>query len=249
MLNTIIVDNEECSQNLTHLLHTHCPEVKILHVCYSCQVADEAIKKWRPSLIFYNLELPDIASYNLASLFDTDTYYIVFTSRSDQYAVKALHLGAIDYLIKPIDAKELKRAVQKVIHHRQHLFSQQVEQLLHKMNHSNGNGHSIAMPTMEGLQMIKTDQIISCQSDSNYTVLMLKDKQRIIVSRTLKEIEELLEPFSFIRVHHSHLVNINEIHKYVKGEGGYLIMSNGATIDVSRSKKETLIKKLLHKGQ
>ena len=98
---------------------------------------------------------------------------------------------------------------------------------------------------MEGLQLIAIDSIISCESDSNYTILLLKDKSKIVVSRTLKDIEEMLEDHSFARVHHSYLVNLNEIQKYVKGEGGYLQMSDGSTVDVSRSKKELLLKKLL----
>ena len=97
---------------------------------------------------------------------------------------------------------------------------------------------------MEGLQMIQVDQIISCESDSNYTILHLKDKKKKVVSSTLKEIEELLEDHSFARVHRCYLVNLNEIEKYVKGEGGYLIMSDGSTVDVSRSKKEILLKRL-----
>jgi two-component system LytT family response regulator len=99
---------------------------------------------------------------------------------------------------------------------------------------------------MEGLQMVTIDSIISCESDSNYTIVLTKNKQKLVVSRTLKDIEEMLEDHSFVRVHHSYLVNMNEIERYMKGEGGYLIMSDGSSIDVSRSKKETLLKKLLH---
>ena len=101
------------------------------------------------------------------------------------------------------------------------------------------------MPTMEGLQLIMVDSIISCESDSNYTILQLKNSKKLIVSRTLKEIEELLEEHSFIRVHRCYLANLNEVEKYVKGEGGYLVMSDGSTIDVSRNKKDELIRKLV----
>ena len=97
---------------------------------------------------------------------------------------------------------------------------------------------------MEGLQLIPLDSIISCVSDSNYSILLLKGKQKLTISRTLKETEEILEEHSFLRVHNSSIVNLNEINKYIKGEGGYLIMSDGSTVDVSRSKKETLLKKL-----
>ena len=97
---------------------------------------------------------------------------------------------------------------------------------------------------MEGLQMVTVDHIIHCASDSNYTILSLKGQQKVIASRTLKEIEELLEEYSFLRVHHSSVVNLNEVQKYVKGEGGYLVMSDGSAVNVSRSRKEDLLKKL-----
>lgn len=124
-----------------------------------------------------------------------------------------------------------------------HPLPQQIEILLQKLNHPSLPINKIAIPTMEGLQMIFVDSIISCQADSNYTILHLKNKQKIISSRTLKEIEEMLEGYSFARDHHSFLININEVEKY-KGEGGYILMSDGATVDVSRSRKEMLLKKL-----
>ena len=122
---------------------------------------------------------------------------------------------------------------------------QQLEILLQKMQHPSNPVNKIALPTMEGLQMILIESIIFCESDDNYTILLLKHKKKIVVSWTLKEVEEVLEDYAFVRVHRSFLVNLNEIEKYVKGEGGYLVMSDGSTIDVSRSKKEILLKKLL----
>ena len=121
---------------------------------------------------------------------------------------------------------------------------QQLEILLHKLSHPTIPVNKIAIPTMEGLQMLFVENIISCSSDSNYTVLYLRNKQKITASRTLKEIEEMLEDYSFLRVHHSFVVNLNEVEKYVKGDGGYLTMSDGSNIDVSRSRKELLMKKL-----
>jgi len=125
-----------------------------------------------------------------------------------------------------------------------HPLPQQIEVLLQKLNHPTVAVNKIAIPTMEGLQMILIETIISCASDSNYTILYLKNRQKIIASRTLKDIEEMLEDYSFVRVHHSYLVNLNEVEKYIKGEGGYLLMSDKTTVDVSRSRKEILLKKL-----
>ena len=121
----------------------------------------------------------------------------------------------------------------------------QLEILMQKIHSPSAAMNRLAMPTMEGLQMIQIDSIISCESDSNYTILRLKANKKLVASSTLKEIEELLEEYSFVRVHRCYLVNLNEIEKYLKGEGGYLVMTDGSTIDASRSKKELLLKKLL----
>ena len=148
-------------------------------------------------------------------------------------------------MLKPVDCDELQKAIQKVIHRSQKPLAQQLEILMQKIHQPSTPVNKIAMPTMEGLQMIPVNSIISCESDSNYTILRLKDNKKIIVSRTLKEIEELLEEHSFARVHRCYLANLNEVEKYVKGEGGYLVMSDGTSIDVARNKKEVLLKKLL----
>ncbi|HLG38912.1 MAG TPA: response regulator transcription factor, partial [Chitinophagaceae bacterium] len=158
--------------------------------------------------------------------------------------IKAIRFSALDYLLKPIDREELQRAVQKVTQRLHYPLPQQMEILLQKLHQPASSIQKIALPTMEGLQMIAVDSIISCSSDSNYTVFLLKNKQKIIASRTLKEIEEMLEEYSFLRVHHSYMVNLNEVDKYIKGEGGYLVMSDESSVDVSRSRKEMLLKKL-----
>jgi two-component system, LytTR family, response regulator len=147
-------------------------------------------------------------------------------------------------LLTPIDREELQKAVQKAVSCMKHPLPQQIEILLQKLNQPSIPVNKIAIPTMEGLQMISVESVISCNADSNYTILLLKNKQKIVASRSLKEIEEMLEEYSFARVHNSWLVNLNEVEKYVKGEGGFLQVSDGTTIDVSRSRKETLLKKL-----
>jgi two-component system LytT family response regulator len=174
----------------------------------------------------------------------TIDFELIFTTSYDQYAIRAIRFSALDYLLKPIDREELQKAVQKVVQRQHPPLPQQLEILLEKLQQPPVRIQKIAMPTMEGLQMIAVESIIHCESDSNYTILFLKNKQKITASRTLKEIEEMLEDHSFIRVHHSYLVNLNEVEKYVKGEGGYLLMSNGTSIDVSRSRKEMLLRKL-----
>jgi two-component system LytT family response regulator len=171
-------------------------------------------------------------------------FELIFTTSYDQYAIKAIKFSALDYLLKPVDREELQKAVQKVLKKMNGNISQQLEILMQKVNQPAVAVKRIALPTMQGLELVEINSIISCSSNSNYTEFYLADKKKILVSRTLKEIEELLEGYAFMRVHNSHIVNLNAITKYIKGEGGYLIMTDGSTVDVSRSRKEMLLQKL-----
>jgi len=245
MLKAIIVDDEPyCCESLITLLEDN-KEVQIMAVCHSGIDALSAIKKFSPDLVFLDVEMPWMNGFEMLEQLPQVNFEIVFTTSYDQYALRAIRFSAIDYLLKPVDNDELQRAIQKVVQRSQKPIAQQLEILMQKIHHPSTPIHKIALPTMEGLQMVPVESIISCESDSNYTILQLKGNKRLIVSRTLKEIEELLEEHSFIRVHRCHLANLNEIDKYVRGEGGYLVMSDGTSIDVARNKKEMLMKKLL----
>jgi len=245
MLKAIIVDDEPyCCEALATLLED-CPNVEIAAVCHNAEEALSAIRKHSPDLVFLDVEMPKMNGFEMMEQLPSVNFEIIFTTSYDQYALKAIRFSAIDYLLKPIDQEELLNAVQKVIHRSQKPIAQQLEILMQKIHQPSTPINKIAMPTMEGLQMIPVDSIISCESDSNYTILLLKNNKKIVVSRTLKEIEELLEEHSFIRVHRCYLANLNEVEKYVKGEGGYLVMSDRTSIDVARNKKEMLLKKLL----
>ncbi len=246
MINTIIVDDEPyCCEMLSLLLQKHCPEVNVVGTCLTGMQAIDEIRKKKPQLVFLDIEMPDMNGFDVLQKLPEINFQIIFATSYDQYAIKAIKFSALDYLLKPIDEEELQVAVKRTIKNLYSSVPQQLEILLQKIKPSLVNS-KIALPTTEGLQMVPIDTIISCSSDSNYTIFYLKGKQKIVVSRTLKEIEELLEEYFFIRVHHSFLVNLNEVNKYVRGEGGYLLMSDGSSIDVSRSKKEFLLKKLLY---
>jgi two-component system LytT family response regulator len=245
MIKAIIVDDEPyCAEALEILLSRYCPNVNVLSICNSGVAALKKINEQKPDLLFLDIEMPQMNGFELLQKIPEPCFKLIFTTSYDQYAIKAIRYSALDYLLKPIDREELQAAVQKANESSPYQLTQQLEMLLQKI-HSPAPINKVAMPTMEGLQMVSVDTIISCESDSNYTILYLKNKQKLIVSRTLKDIEEVLEDYAFARIHHSYLVNINEINKYVKGEGGYVIMSDGSNVDVSRSKKELLLKKLL----
>ncbi len=245
MLKAIIVDDEPyCCETITTLLEDS-PDVEVVAVCYNAANALTAIQKYSPDLVFLDVEMPKMNGFEMLEHLPAVNFDLIFTTSYDKYALKAIRFSAIDYLLKPVDQEELLNAVQKVIRHSQKPIAQQLEILMQKIHQPHTPISKIAMPTMEGLQMIPVDSIISCESDSNYTILLLKNNKKIVVSRTLKEIDELLEEHSFVRVHRCYLANLNEVEKYVKGEGGYLVMSDGTTIDVARNKKEVLLKKLL----
>ena len=244
----IIVDDEPyCCEALATLLERYCPELKISDICYSGESAIKSIEELKPDLVFLDIEMPYMNGFEMLEKLPEINFELVFTTSYDQYAIRAIRFSAIDYLLKPVDREELQHAMQRVIQRLNHNLPQQLEILLQKVHHPSAV-QRIALPTQEGLQLIPIASIISCASSSNYTIFSLKNNQKITVSRTLKETEEMLEEYSFLRVHNSHVVNLNEISKYIKGEGGYLVMSDNSTIDVSRSKKEILLQKLTRPG-
>ena len=246
MLKAIIIDDEPyCCEILAAMLESDCPEIEITGICNNAKDALTTIRQYSPDLVFLDVEMPRMNGFEMLEQLPTINFHLIFTTSYNQYALKAIRFSAIDYLLKPIDREELKRAVQKVKDKIQVPIPQQLEILLQKLRQPSSPVNKIALPTMEGLQMIPVDIIISCESDDNYTILQLKNKKKILVTRSLKEMEEILEQHSFIRVHRSYLVNLNEIEKYIKGDGGYLVMSDGSSIDVAKNKKELLLKKLL----
>jgi two-component system LytT family response regulator len=241
---TIVDDEADCCESLVMLLERYCSEVKVLDICYSAEAAIQSIKEQKPQILFLDIEMPFMNGFQLLEKLGEINFELIFTTSYDQYAIKAIRFSALDYLLKPVDREDLQKAVQKAAQRHQQPLPQQLDMLLQKLKNPAIPINKIAIPTMEGFQLLAADSIISCESEGNYTHFFLKDKRKIIASRNLKDVEELLEDYPFVRIHHSHLVNINEVDKYVKGEGGYLIMSDGSTINVSRSRKDLLMKKL-----
>lgn len=246
MIKAILIDDEvHCLETLSILLKEYCPQIAVVDQCRSAKKGLEAIDKNKPDLVFLDIEMPAMNGFELLEQFQEIPFAVIFTTSYDQYAIKAIRFSALDYLLKPIDPKELIVAVQKVQTQKVLPSTEQFQMLL-KQVHQKGSGfQKVAIPTTEGFELISSDHIIHCEADDNYTHLYLKNKVKITACRTLKEMEEQLEDFSFfIRVHHSYLVNLNEVIKYVRGEGGYLILTDGSTVNVSRSRKENLLKKL-----
>jgi len=225
------------------VVQDYCPDVQVMDRCSSAKKGIEAVAKHNPALIFLDIEMPVMNGFEFLEQFKEISFAIVFTTSYDQYAIKAIRFSALDYLLKPIDPKELIATVRKVQAQKRLPEPEQFQMLMNKVKHKEGGFNKIAIPTSEGFELIPAVQVIRCEADDNYTHVFLKNKTKIVACRTLKEMEEQLEGFSsFIRVHHSYIVNLNEVNKYVRGEGGYLVMSDGSTVNVSRSRKEALLK-------
>jgi two-component system LytT family response regulator len=244
MINAVLIDDEKhCLETLGLLLQRHCPEVHILEECRSAKKGVEAINKHQPDLVFLDIEMPMMNGFQFLEQFPEIGFAVIFTTSYDQYAIKAFRYSALDYLLKPIDPEELSAAVKKVAQKKNLPFAEQFEILLKQIKHQGTGFDKIAVPTLEGFELIRADQIVRCEADDNYSHLYLKDGSRIVACRMLKEMEELLQEFKyFLRVHNSYVVNMNEVKKYVRGDGGYLLMSDGSNVSISKSRRESLIK-------
>jgi two-component system LytT family response regulator len=241
MINAVLIEDEEYSKKvLLQMLREHCPQVKVVAEGDSVKTGLAAITEQKPNLVFLDIELQSETSFEILEKLPDVNFELIFTTAFDHYALKAIKFCAIDYLLKPIDLSELQVAIAKAEKrlNREYL-NKNLEALLHNMKSSSQNNHKIALPTMEGLLFINVSDIIYCESDGPYTKFFLKQPGKIIItSKHLKEYEDLLREYNFFRIHKSYLVNLQEIQKYIRGDGGQLIMSNGAALSVSKQRKE-----------
>ncbi len=244
MIRAILVDDEaHCLDSLNMLLTELCPEVQVEAQCTSAKKALAAIYEFKPDLVFLDIEMPHMGGFELLEQFTTIPFAVIFTTSYNQYAIKAIRFSALDYLLKPLNPKELVIAVRKVLEERHLPLAEQFQMLLKRVQGNDGGFTKIAVPTIEGFELIPAEQIIYCEANNNYTHFILKNKMKLVACRVMKEIELQLRDFSFfVRVHNSYLVNLNEVVRYIRGEGGQLIMSDGSSIVVSRSRKELLLK-------
>jgi len=170
-------------------------------------------------------------------------FEIIFTTAYDKFAIKAFKVSALDYLLKPIDKEELRKAVDKVLQKEKAAIStKQMDILLNNLKDQSQPFPNLALPTLEGLEFIEVKNILRCEADSNYTKFYFTDGSSMLVSKTLREIEEMLGDYRFCRPHQSHIINLAYIKKYIKGDGGYVVMNDDFLVSVSRSKKEELLK-------
>jgi two-component system LytT family response regulator len=221
------------------LLKTYCPQVKIEAMCNAAEKGIEAIKKHQPDVIFLDIEMPHMNGFDMLEQFDKLNFDVVFCTAYDQFAIKAFRYSALNYLLKPVDPEDLKETIRRLEEKKSVPSHDQIELLLQNMkNTAKPTVQRIALTTGDGMIFVSTAEILYCQAESNYTAVILEGGKKILVSKVLKEIDETLSGPDFFRVHNSYLININRIKKLVRGDGGYIIMDDGANISISRNRRQ-----------
>lgn len=244
MIRAILIDDEqECLNALAYDLRNYCSEIEIVDICQGGKEGIKSIHKHKPDMVFLDIDMPMISGFDLLEMVGDIDFAVVFTTAYDKYALKAFRISATDYLLKPIDKDELKAAILKVKAKQSVKSPQdQVSFLLDQLKAlDDDNVKKIALPTFEGTEFVNLKDIIYCEADGAYTQVHSVGGVKLYISKTLRHLEEVLCDYHFFRVHNSYIVNTDYMQKYVKADGGYLLLNNGKQVKVSRSKKEKLI--------
>lgn len=242
MLRSVIIEDEPMSrQVLKSLLSIYCPDVMVCAEADGVQSGKEAIEEHHPDLVFLDIEMPDGSGFRLLNSFQEADFEVIFTTAYEQFAIKAIRHAALDYLMKPIDPDELQAAVEKVRQRKEKKgMAKHYEDLINGLDSNNLQPRKITLSTSDKIHVVDVDNIVRCESDNYYTVLYFADGGSLMVSKTLKEVEGLLEGYEFVRAHKSHLVNVNCIRNFLKDDM-MILMSDGTKIPVSRRRKEAIL--------
>jgi two-component system LytT family response regulator len=238
-MKAILVDDEKNAlEMLEWMIQKNCPEIEIIAMCDLPLDALEKIKTLKPDLIFLDIEMPQLNGFDLLDRLGKHNSDVIFTTAYNQFAIKAFKICALDYLLKPIDPDDLKSAVQKAMNKKSKVSMEQLDMLMSHLKPDKPKSKRVALTATDHLIFVETEKIIYCESDSNYTIFFLTTGEKVMVSKTLKDVEEILEGFDFFRIHASYLINMKHVSKFTRGDGGYVVMSNNQHITVSRKKKD-----------
>jgi two-component system LytT family response regulator len=248
MLKTITVDDEaHCIDRILMLLKKYCADtVTVEGVCQNTQQAAIAIEQTKPDLLILDVHIGEHTGFDLLAQFNNPSFDVIFTTAHDAYAVKAFRLSAVDYLLKPVESAELVIAIQKAVERRDlQRTKERLESLVFNMGNKQNAIKRICIPTVGQLHFFYSNEILRFESIGNYTQIYLKDKQKILVARTLKEFDEMLHGYGFFRIHQSHLINMDAIKSFNRGKGGEVVMQDGVVLEVSIRRKDDFLKAML----
>ena len=242
MLRTIIIDDENhIRDTLSNLLEMNCPEAKVVGQASGVRSGIAAIKELHPELVLLDIQMKDGTGFDLLSGFSPVDFKVIFITAYDHYAVQAFRFSAVDYLLKPVNPEMLKEAVTragKLIHED---FNRQMKVLEENLGSATNKNKKIILRTAESIHLLEIGNIICCDSDSSYTTVQTVEGEKIIVSRTLKEFEEMLTECGFYRVHKSYLINLVHIKRFDRQDGGYIILTNDLKIPVASRKRDEML--------
>ena len=241
MLKAVLIDDDQSNLSaLTEKLVRHCPQVEIIAKCENAQDGINVIENRKPDIVFLDIEMPVMNGFVMLQHLTYKNFELVFVTAYDHYAIQAIRYSALDYLVKPIEIQELKTAVLKADANRNNRSSHlQLELLLEQLHKK--QPQRITIPTTDGLRFINIGDIIYMEASNNYTNIYLTANQKFLVSRTLKDFEEMLPSETFLRIHHATIINKNHVETYIRGDGGQVVMRNGNVLDVSKRKKSDFL--------
>ena len=240
-LTCILVDDEEKARdNLENLIKEYVNKLQIVKKCSNIAEASKAIDDYDPDIIFLDIEMNTATGFDLLEKLKDDWYNVIFVTAHDEYAVKAFRYSATDYLLKPIDIDELIESVEKIRN-----GQSQKEQSLEVSAGSDSDVKKLAVPIHDGVKLVSIDSIIRFEGTGNYTNVFTEEGDKGTFSKGIKHFEEMLMQKNFVRVHRSHLVNINFIKEYHKGRGGFIVLKDGTQLEVSRRRKQDLMDKMI----
>ncbi len=241
-IRTVLVDDEKNSLViLQKLLEKHVPEVEVVDTAQTVEQAVETIEKTRPDLVFLDINLPDGDGFEILEKIDYRDFGVIFVTAYDQYAIKAFEFAALHYILKPVEPQQLIEAINRYKETREEELTKKIMALSSNLKQQ---PTKLILPTSSGLHIIDLDDIIRCESSNNYTTFYLTSGKKIVVSKSIQTYEKLLKDSHFCRIHNKHIVNLKFVKKYVRGRGGYVVLSNGEQIDVSEGRKKGFLEKL-----
>ncbi|TMI81350.1 MAG: response regulator transcription factor [Bacteroidetes bacterium] len=247
VMKAILVDDEpDGIRTLKKMLELHCPNVEVTATCSNAIAAKHQIKELQPDVVFLDIQMPGKSGLELLTELPAKSFEIIFVTAHNEYMLQALQYSAADYLLKPVDEDRLIEAVQRVENRLEAGKKEgMTEVLLHNLSKTgNPSEMRLCLPTLKGFIVLKLDEIIYCEAERSYTVFHLDKNKTVIVSKPLLDYENLLKDTSFLRIHKSFLINLHHVKEYQRGEGGMVIMSDDAEIEVSRRKKDQFLLKI-----
>ena len=241
-MRAIVVDDEAGARGaLINLLRNYFEDIEIIGEADGVESGKKLITEKKPDLLFLDVQMQDGTGFDLLAGIDRSNLQVIFVSAHDYFAITAIKFSAVDYLVKPVEPVELQKAIDKI---RQQKSLTEVQKKLDLLLTNVNKIEKIALPSLNGVEFVKLDDIVRCEAESNYTVFYLINGDKVTVSKTLKDYEDILSQNNFFRIHKSVIINIKYLKKYIKGDGGSVIMEDGSELLVSRRRKDDFLEAL-----